>query len=158
MTRYAPSVAAALLSGIIFGLGLALAQMTDPQKVMNFLDFTAIGVGGWDPSLALVMGAAVVTAFPFFRLYRRMARPLAAPEFLVPHAKGFDLRLIGGSLLFGLGWGFSGLCPGPALADLALDPLPALAFVASMLAGSWSVGLTLHTGGFGLALADAPSD
>lgn len=154
MSRLVPS----LLAGIVFGFGLALAQMTDPQKIKDFLDFTAIAWGGWDPSLALVMVGALVPAFLIYRLADGMRKPLAAPEFVPPKARGIDPRLVGGSAIFGVGWGLSGLCPGPAVADLAVDPGPALLFVAAMFAGSWLAGVLSGSGGYGLTLADAPLD
>ena len=113
--------ASALLSGTIFGAGLATAQMTNPAKVLGFLDIT----GAWDPSLAFVMGAAVgVSAVA----YRMRGRPAAA-------SGGIDFRLIGGAMIFGLGWGLAGFCPGPAVAALATGSGKVLVFAGAMLAG-----------------------
>jgi uncharacterized membrane protein YedE/YeeE len=148
----------ALLAGVVFGFGLALAQMTDPAKIRSFLDVAAISAGTWDPSLAVVMAGALVTAMVFYRLAASRRRPILAAAFNPPGVHGVDLRLVGGAALFGTGWGLSGLCPGPAIADLAADPLPALGFVGAMMVGSWIAGLLTHTGGFGASLAEAPQD
>ena len=117
----------ALLSGALFGLGLAVSQMTDPDKVLNFLDVA----GRWDPSLALVMGGALLVSVPGFALIRRH-RPDACAA---PAYQHVDTRLLAGSALFGIGWGIAGYCPGPALANLA-HAGEAIAFVGAMLAGS----------------------
>ena len=158
MNRTSHPVVIALLAGVVFGFGLALAQMTDPTKIKDFLDFTAVAYGGWDPSLAFVMAGALAVAFPAYRYASRMESPLAARRFNPPTGGAVDVRLVGGSILFGIGWGLAGLCPGPAIADLAVDPAPALIFVAAMFAGSWLVGLLSGRGGYGAPLAEAPSD
>ncbi|MFA7585806.1 MAG: DUF6691 family protein [Novosphingobium sp.] len=125
-------VAICFLVGLLFGTGLAVSGMTSPDKVLGFLDLA----GAWDPSLAFVMGGAVLSAAPLYWLARRRARPVAGTMFDQPSATAIDARLIGGSALFGLGWGLAGICPGPALVGLAIDP-PALAvFVLAMLAGA----------------------
>lgn len=122
----------ALVAGALFGLGLAVSQMTDPDKVLNFLDLA----GRWDPSLALVMGGALLVSIPGFAWVRRRGRS-ACGDALPPAADTrIDGRLVGGSALFGLGWGIAGYCPGPALANLAHGTLEALVFVAALLAGS----------------------
>ncbi|MFG1397882.1 DUF6691 family protein [Roseixanthobacter pseudopolyaromaticivorans] len=122
---------AALFCGMLFGAGLALAGMMDPAKVLNFLDVA----GTFDPSLAFTMGAAVIVAFLGFRLVRRRAAPLIAPAFHWPTATAIDSRLIGGAAIFGLGWGLAGICPGPAIASLALANPHILAFLVPMAAG-----------------------
>ena len=140
MSRTPLALAAALFSGLLFGVGLAVAQMIDPQKIHDFLDLAAIPSGDWDPSLAFVMAGGVLVFFFGYRLRRLFRRPLAAPAFSDPNQTRIDWPLIAGSVLFGIGWGAAGLCPGPAIADLALAPTDALLFVAAMLAGSWLAG------------------
>ena len=116
-----------LAAGLLFGLGLAVSGMTNPDKVLNFLDIT----GRWDPSLGLAMGGALLVSVPGFAWARRR-RPdaCAAPQY-----QHVDRRLLTGSALFGMGWGIAGYCPGPALANLA-QAGDAIAFVIAMLAGS----------------------
>lgn len=143
MTRTPLAIAAALASGILFGIGLAVARMTDPEKVKDFLDFAAIADGGWDPSLAFVMGGAAVVAFFGLRIDRLIGKPLAAPAFNAPAGR-IDGRLVAGAAIFGVGWGLSGLCPGPAIADLGIMPESVLPFVAAMLAGSWITGTIIE--------------
>ncbi|MDP9456667.1 MAG: YeeE/YedE family protein [Actinomycetota bacterium] len=121
----------ALFSGALFGLGLAVSGMMDPRKVIGFLDVA----GDWDPTLAFVMGGALLVTLPAFRLILRRPRPIFADGFALPTKNALDRRLIGGAALFGVGWGLSGFCPGPAVAALATGLTPVLAFVASMLAG-----------------------
>ena len=124
-------LAIGFITGLTFGLGLALSGMTSPDKVLGFLDIA----GAWDPSLAFVMGGAVLTALPLFALARRRARPLAGAAFDQPPTRRIDRRLIGGAVLFGIGWGLAGICPGPALVDLAIAPGQTLAFVSAMITG-----------------------
>lgn len=140
MKRSIAALAAALASGVIFGAGLAISQMTNPQKIKDFLDVTAIGTGGWDPSLLFVMGSALVIAFLGLRLDRLMRAPLAAPAFVRSDRAVVDGQLVAGAAIFGLGWGLAGLCPGPAIADLGLIPDVILPFVGAMLVGSWLTG------------------
>jgi len=119
-----------LLSGALFALGLALSGMTDPHKVLGFLDIA----GHWDPTLAVVMGGAMLGFLPAARFARGSRRPLLAPRFhLAPYAR-VDLALVMGSLLFGIGWGLAGYCPGPALLAATARP-GALSFLAGMLGG-----------------------
>jgi uncharacterized membrane protein YedE/YeeE len=125
----------ALLAGTLFGAGLAVSGMADPVRVRGFLDL----FGAWDPTLAFVMGGAILPMVIAWRVQARMATPMAAPGFSLPTRRDLDPRLIGGAALFGIGWGVAGLCPGPALAGLAIAPLPAAIFVAAML-----VGMGLH--------------
>lgn len=122
----------AVIAGTLFGAGLAISGMTDPEKVLNFLDVA----GAWDPSLALVMGAALAVAVPGFAWLRRRGCTLDAQPLPGPPARNVDVRLLGGSALFGIGWGLAGYCPGPALANLAHGTTEAVVFVAAMLAGS----------------------
>ncbi len=136
-------LATAAGAGLIFGLGLAISQMTDPEKVKAFLDIAALWTGTWDPSLVFVMGVGLLVAIPFYRLRRPMRAPLAAASFAVPARTEIDSRLVVGSAVFGLGWGLSGLCPGPAIADLGLAPAEFALFAVAMLAGSWGAGAVL---------------
>lgn len=118
-------------AGLVFGVGLIVSGMTSPAKVMGFLDVT----GAWDPSLAFVMGGAVMTALPLFRLARRRARPIAGESFDSPPTTPIDGRLLGGAALFGIGWGLTGVCPGPALVDVTIAPFGIGGFVLAMVAG-----------------------
>ncbi|MDJ0387625.1 YeeE/YedE family protein [Roseomonas sp. E05] len=120
-----------LASGLIFGLGLVVSQMINPQKVLAFLDIA----GNWDPSLAFVMGAAIPVAALGFALARRRRAPLCAASFSGPTKTAVDSRLVVGSLIFGTGWGLAGFCPGPVLAASLLAGAPALVFLAAMLVG-----------------------
>ena len=130
MTREAPL---ALLAGLLFGAGLAISGMADPMRVRGFLDL----FGTWDPSLAFVMGGALLPMALAWRLVPRLARPFVGLEFALPTRRDIEPRLVTGAALFGIGWGIAGLCPGPALADLALAPAPASLFVAAMMVGMW---------------------
>lgn len=121
----------ALLSGLLFGAGLAVSGMADPSRVRAFLDVT----GRWDPTLAFVMGGAMLPMIVAWRIKARLDRPLVGGDFHLPATTGIDRKLIGGAALFGVGWGIAGLCPGPAIAGLAVRPLPAAIFVAAMLGG-----------------------
>ena len=120
-----------VLSGLLFGAGLTISGMTDPERVRGFLDV----FGQWDPTLAFVMGGAVLVMAVAWRVRARMIRPVFAEKFSLPERQDLEGRLIAGSILFGIGWGVAGLCPGPAVASLALSPASALPFVAAMLAG-----------------------
>ncbi len=121
----------ALLGGVLFGLGLALSNMMDPAKVLNFLDFA----GQWDPSLMLVMGGAIAVTLPGFYLILKRPYPLFEKKFFLPDSSAIDRNLVGGAALFGLGWAVAGLCPGPAVAGLASANGDIIAFVIAMLAG-----------------------
>jgi uncharacterized membrane protein YedE/YeeE len=122
---------ASFLAGVFFGGGLTISQMVNPTKVTDFLDF----FGRWDPSLAFVMGSALAATLVCFRLILRRPHPLFAPEFHVPSAWRIDSRLIGGSALFGIGWGLAGYCPGPAVASLAYGLWQSAIFVMAMIVG-----------------------
>ena len=121
----------ALLSGLVFGLGLVLSGMTDPAKVLGFLDVAGI----WDPSLALVMGGAIAVAAPAFAWLRRRQRSVLEAPLQWPTRTTLDRRLVLGSLAFGAGWGLAGFCPGPALVSAAEGHREAWWFVAAMAAG-----------------------
>ena len=114
-----------------------MSGMLDPERVLGFLDFT----GAWDPSLAFVLGGAVVVSMAGTRLAGRMRGPVLAGRFDIPTSRRIDGRLIGGSAMFGIGWGLAGFCPGPALAAVPLGIPMALIFVAAMLVGMWCFGI-----------------
>jgi uncharacterized protein len=120
-----------LLAGTVFGAGLTLGGMTDPARVRGFLDL----FGDWDPTLAFVMGGALVVMAIAWRIVPGMARPLFDDGFHVPKNTDLDPKLLGGAALFGIGWGVAGLCPGPGFAALAIEPLSAAIFVVALLAG-----------------------
>lgn len=126
------------IAGLIFGLGLVIGGMANPAKVQNFLDL----FGTFDPSLAFVMAGAVVVTFLGYRFAFRQPSPLCEERFHLPTATKFDPRLVIGPTLFGVGWGLSGFCPGPAITSLSLMAPGTLVFVAAMLAG---IGLARFT-------------
>lgn len=132
-----------LLAGIVFGIGLVVSGMADPAKVLNFLDLA----GQWDPSLAFVMGGAVVASFIGYRLVWRRRAPLLMERFEIPSATAIDPRLVAGAATFGIGWGIGGFCPGPALTSLTLAAPGTLVFVPAMLAGMW-IGHRARNAGF----------
>jgi uncharacterized membrane protein YedE/YeeE len=152
MSRLSSGLAAALLAGVVFGFGLAFSRMTDPQKIKDFLDLAAIPAGGWDPSLAFVMGGGLVVAFFGLRLDRVLHTPLAAPAFVRSRRSRIDGPLVGGAAIFGVGWGLSGFCPGPAIADLGIVPMSVFLFVAAMCAGAWVTGEVMEWSGPGKPL------
>jgi len=121
----------ALLSGSLFGAGLALSGMADPMRVRAFLDL----LGPWDPTLAFVMGGAMIPMALAWMVQKRIERPIADQRFNLPETRGIDGKLALGAILFGIGWGIGGLCPGPALASLALAPVAVAPFVLAMLGG-----------------------
>jgi uncharacterized membrane protein YedE/YeeE len=121
----------ALLSGLVFGLGLILGGMTDPGKVKGFLDVA----GAWDPSLALVMGGAIAVGVFAFAAARRRSRSWSGDRMDIPTNRVIDARLIAGGVLFGAGWGLGGFCPGPALVAMSAGLGSAAVFVIAMLAG-----------------------
>lgn len=122
---------AALACGVAFGAGLTLAGMTDPSRVIGFLDM----YGQWDPSLAVVMASALAITLPAFRWAGRRARPMLEHRFHHPERTRVDHELIRGAIVFGIGWGLAGLCPGPAIAALASGEPQLVAFVLAMLVG-----------------------
>ncbi|WP_301751492.1 DUF6691 family protein [uncultured Erythrobacter sp.] len=126
-----------LASGTIFGAGLTIGGMTDPARVRGFLDL----FGDWDPTLAFVMGGAVLVMALAWTMQRKMLRPFFADGFALPDRSDITPRLIGGSALFGIGWGIAGLCPGPGFAALAIAPASAAIFVIAMLGGMLLVRL-----------------
>jgi uncharacterized membrane protein YedE/YeeE len=130
-----PKYLSSLLAGLLFGLGLALAQMTDPAKVLGFLDVA--GGAAWDPSLLFVLGGAVGLAALGFRLILAGRRPLFDSSFHLPTRRAIDAPLLLGSVLFGIGWGIGGYCPGPAIAQLAAPSGETWIFLPAMLLGIW---------------------
>jgi uncharacterized protein len=118
-------------AGLLFGIGLCLSGMTDPVKVLGFLDLA----GAWDPSLAFVMGGAAAVAFVAFRVATRRPQSISGEPFHLPTVSAIDGRLVGGSLMFGVGWGLVGLCPGPAIVNLGFLDGRAALFVGAMAAG-----------------------
>lgn len=121
-----------LVSGFLFGIGLALSQMINPNKVLNFLDVT----GNWDPSLALVMGGALSVTFVAFYFISKRAAPIFENKFRLPTRTDIDKPLILGSVLFGIGWGMAGYCPGPAVASLGIGLFDVVILVVAMIAGT----------------------
>jgi len=124
-------IISAFAVGIVFGIGLTIAQMVNPAKVLSFLDLA----GNWDPSLAFVMGGGAGVAAIGYRLVSRRPRPVLADVFQVPTRTDLDAPLVVGASLFGIGWGIAGLCPGPAIAVLALGYTEGLIFALAMLSG-----------------------
>jgi len=122
-----------LALGLLFGIGLVVSGMSDPAKVLNFLDL----FGTWDPSLAFVMVGAVVTAFIGYRLVFKRQKPLTAASFQLPAKKEIDRPLLLGSAIFGIGWGLGGFCPGPALTAATLGAAGTYAFLPAMFVGMW---------------------
>lgn len=132
----------ALIAGLIFGIGLTISQMVNPAKVLGFLDL----FGNWDPSLAFVMGAALVVTAIGYRLVWMRPRPVFEERFQVPGNRKVDARLAIGAVLFGVGWGLVGLCPGPAIAAITIGGGPALIFLGAMIAGVLAYDLSALSG------------
>jgi uncharacterized membrane protein YedE/YeeE len=122
-------------AGLVFGLGLVVAGMSNPAKVLNFLDLAAIPTGGWDPSLAFVLVGAIAVTAVGFRLVLRRSQPILGGSFHLPSATDIDARIVAGPAIFGVGWGLVGFCPGPAFTALAFGGSTALLFVATMMIG-----------------------
>jgi uncharacterized membrane protein YedE/YeeE len=122
---------AALIAGLLFGAGLIISGMYQPTKVLGFLDLA----GAWDPSLALVMGGAILVAFPAFLFSRRRGRDAGGEAIKLPETHKIDAPLAVGALIFGVGWGLTGVCPGPGLVDLGFLNPGAAIFVVAMIAG-----------------------
>ena len=128
-------IIASLVCGFIFGLGLLISGMTQPSKVLGFLDIIGIRTGAWDPSLAVVMAAALAVSGVGYLIVQRRPTPVLAPKFDLSTKTGIDTPLVAGSALFGIGWGLVGLCPGPALENLATLSPPLIVFCVAMAAG-----------------------
>ena len=127
-----------LAAGALFGAGLALGGMTDPARVRGFIDI----FGNWDPTLAFVMGGAVLVMAIAWRIQPKLTEPLFDKEFFLPGTMHLDPPLIIGAALFGIGWGIAGLCPGPGVAALVVAPGSAAIFLIALLAGMFAVRLT----------------
>ena len=136
------------LVGLLFGGGLALSDMINPARVLAFLDLA----GAWDPSLAFVMGGALLPSAIGYVIVRRMRQPVMAEAFCIPQVRTIDRMLLAGAALFGAGWGLVGLCPGPAIADLAFAMWQPWVFVGAMLGG-----MALHRLAFASSSAHGPS-
>jgi uncharacterized protein len=143
-----PVIIASFLSGLIFGAGLLISGMTEPEKVLGFLDI----LGAWDATLAFVMAGAVAVAAIGFALARRRGTPVLAAKYRWPTKSDLDASLVTGAVLFGVGWGLVGICPGPAIVNLAGLSLPMTVFVVAMIFGM--IGFELWRAPS--AAADAP--
>jgi len=132
-----PYLLTAAASGLLFGIGLYVSQMVDPLKVLRFLDFTAIPTGGWDPSVAFVMGGGLLVMFVAVQYGKRLGKPLFDTAFHQPEYNRIDTPLVAGAALFGIGWGMSGICPGPAISLIAFVPDNLWVFLAAMFLGSY---------------------
>lgn len=139
----------ALLSGLLFGAGLAVSGMVNPAKVLNFLDLA----GSFDPTLLFVLGGAVVTTFIGYKLVLPRSEPLFAERFRLPERTDIDARLVGGAAIFGLGWGLAGFCPGPAIAAVVSLRIEPFIFIAAMAVGMMAVGWFDRQGEGGRAAA-----
>lgn len=131
---------ATFLSGLLFGAGVTIAGMVNPAKVLNFMDLA----GTWDPTLAFVMGAGLVVTFAGYRLVLSRSAPLFAEAFVLPKVTSLDGQLLAGAALFGLGWGLSGFCPGPAVAALVFGHWQTWLFVAAMAAGMLATPMVIR--------------
>jgi uncharacterized membrane protein YedE/YeeE len=130
-----------LVAGGLFGAGLALGGMTDPSRVIGFLNW----FGAWDPTLLFVIGGATAIMALAWVIRPRLAQPILGSRFFIPDRRDIDARLVAGSVLFGIGWGLAGICPGPAVAILGLQPTAILPFIAAMLAGMLVHRLTFES-------------
>ncbi|PZX18935.1 hypothetical protein LX81_00629 [Palleronia aestuarii] len=128
---------AGFAAGLLFGVGLILSGMSDPAKVLSFLDLA----GNWDPSLAFVMAGAAVVSFVGYRFSWRRTRPVLFDKFELPTARSIDRPLVVGAALFGIGWGIGGYCPGPAWSALGLGDPGTLVFMPALMLGFWAAGL-----------------
>ena len=133
----------AFVAGLIFAFGLALSGMTLPSKILAFFDFSA-GLDSWDPSLAFVMVGAMLIYVPVYRVVRSREKPLWDATYRISERRDIDARLIGGSMLFGIGWGLVGLCPGPALASLGAVSFEARSFDALVFVVAMIVGMGIY--------------
>lgn len=121
----------AFASGLLFAVGLVVGGMTQPKKIVDFLDF----FGAWDPSLALVMGGALLVNAAAYFWKKNREEPIVAPKFYIPQRSDLDWKLIGGALLFGVGWGVGGYCPGPGITAVVSAKLPAIGFIGGLVGG-----------------------
>ncbi|WP_440998209.1 DUF6691 family protein [Arhodomonas sp. SL1] len=123
-----------VIAGLLFGAGLAIAQMTDPARVLGFLDV----FGRWDPTLVFVLAGAVITTLISFRFVLRRPAPVFAERFQIPTRRDIDTRLVGGAAIFGIGWGIAGFCPGPGIAALAMGSVVPVVFVIGLIGGMFA--------------------
>ena len=136
------SILTAFGFGLLFGAGLVISGMTNPDRIKSFLDVA----GQWNPALALVMGGAVIAAAPAFYLARSRKQAVLGDAIAIPDSKVIDAKLLLGAAIFGIGWGISGICPGPALVLCGYGARGAIVFVAALIAGIWLVDLTKKIG------------
>ena len=146
MNRDVKYLLTAAVSGLLFGAGLYVSQMVDARKVLSFLDFGAIPTGGWDPSLAFVMGGGLLVMFIAVRIAKRRAAPLFDTAFHEPEFKKIDSPLVIGAALFGVGWGMSGICPGPAISLVAFWPDNLMVYLAALFVGSYAGAFVMPSG------------
>ena len=139
-------LAVSAVAGAIFGIGLYISGMVNPLKVLRFLDFTAIPTGGWDPSLAFVMIPAVVVMFIAIRIGKARGKPLLDTSFHEPEFNKIDTPLVAGAALFGVGWGLSGICPGPAISLIAFWPQYLLIYLLALFVGSYGGSVIIPSG------------
>lgn len=155
MTRAKSQLSAAFVAGLLFAIGIALAGMAQPSKVLGFFDFTQ-GLTSWDPSLAFVMLGGILVYVPVFRLIRGRDKPVFAATFRLPTRTDIDRPLVLGAALFGAGWGLSGYCPGPGITSLGSGSQSALIVVASMIVGMKAHQWAGARGGLGAEKSDEP--
>jgi len=141
-----PYLAVAVLAGLLFGVGLYVSGMVNPLKVLRFLDFAAIPTGGWDPSLAFVMIPAVIVMFVAVRIGRRRQAPVFASAFHEPEFNRIDAPLVAGAAFFGIGWGMSGICPGPAISLIAFWPSYLPIYLLALFVGSYGGSIIIPSG------------
>lgn len=141
-----PYLAVAAVSGVIFGFGLYVSQMVDPMKILRFLDFTLIPSGRWDPSVAFVMGVGLIVMFVAVRVSRYWGAPVLDVQFHSPEFKKIDRPLVIGAAVFGVGWGMSGICPGPAISLLAFWPPYIALYLLALFVGSYGGSFIIPSG------------
>jgi uncharacterized membrane protein YedE/YeeE len=139
-------LAVSALAGLLFGVGLYVSGMVNPLKVLRFLDFTAIPAGGWDPSLAFVIVPAIAVMFIAVRIGKRRDAPLFDTSFHQPEFNSIDRPLVVGTALFGVGWGMSGICPGPAISLTAFWPQYLLIYLLALFVGSYGGSVIIPSG------------
>jgi uncharacterized protein len=141
-----PYLAVAAIAGVLFGFGLYISQMVDPLKVLRFLDFTAIPTGGWDPSLAFVMATGLLVMVIAIQIGKARGRPVFDVQFHQPEFTRIDRPLMLGAALFGVGWGMSGICPGPAISLIAFWPPNLLIYLLALFVGSYGGSFIIPSG------------
>ncbi|MEO7222349.1 MAG: DUF6691 family protein [Devosia sp.] len=141
-----PYLVVAAIAGVLFGFGLYISQMVDPMKVLHFLDFTAIPTGGWDPSLAFVMATGLIVMLVAVRIGRARGKPVFDVQFHEPEFTKIDRPLLIGAALFGVGWGMSGICPGPAISLIAFWPQNLIVYLLALFVGSYGGSFIIPSG------------